>query len=292
MDSTAKHEEEQYLELIKDVIKNGVKRATRNGSVTRSLFGKTMTFSLENGTLPLLTTKKVFFRGVVEELLWFLRGETDSKILEAKGVNIWKGHTSREHLDSCGLTAYNVGEAGPIYSSQWRSWGKSTQAGLDGEDQIQSLIEGLKKDPFGRRHIVSAWNVSQLADMALPPCHVLFQFYVDNQRGLHCQFYQRSADIGLGVPFNIASYALLTHIIAKVTNLEPKRLIQVIGDAHVYEDHVEALSKQAMLVPKPFPKFSLGVEIDSEADFDSLRFEHFKVENYGCHPTVKMKMIV
>lgn len=277
-------EEKQYLDLVKDVIQNGEKRSTRNGAFTRSLFGRTMTFDLKNNRFPLLTTKKVFFKGVVEELLWFLRGESDSKILEEKGVNIWKGHTSREHLDACGLFENEEGDAGPIYGTQWRNW--------DGIDQIANLITGLQKDPYGRRHILSAWNVRALTKMALPPCHILSQFYVSSEGGLSCQFYQRSADIGLGVPFNIASYALLTLIVASVSNLKSEKVICVFGDVHAYENHVYALEKQIRLKPYLFPTIELRKQLATVSDIGSLQKEDFFLQNYKYHPKVKMKMVV
>ena len=279
-------EEQNYLDLVQDIIENGEKRTTRNDSITRSLFAKSLSFNLENDTLPLLTTKKVFFRGVVEELLWFLRGQTNSRILEEKGVNIWKGHSSKPHLDSCGLYDYEEGECGPIYGSQWRNWGSS------GIDQIKEVVNGIKNDPYSRRHVISAWNVSDLKKMCLPPCHILAQFFVDNDKGLTCQFYQRSCDIGLGVPFNIASYATLTHLIAHLTGCNAKKLVQVMGDAHVYESHVDALREQAKLDPFTFPKLKMKRKMTSVKDLEALIFEDFLLEKYNSHQTIKMKMVV
>lgn len=222
-----RHEEHQYLDAIRDVIMTGVPRDDRTGVGTISKFGLTMRFSLRDGVLPLLTTKRVFWRGVAEELLWFISGDTSNATLQAKGVHIWDGNASREFLDSRGLHHREVGDLGPVYGFQWRHFGAAYSdmhadyAGK-GVDQLKAVIETIKKNPADRRIILSAWNPAALPDMALPPCHMFAQFFVEGGE-LSCQMYQRSGDMGLGIPFNIASYALLTRLIAQVTGLEVRR---------------------------------------------------------------------
>lgn len=276
-------QEQQYLDLITLILERGTERATRNGSVTKSIFGATMRFSLKNNTLPLLTTKKVFVRGIIEELLWFLRGDTDSKLLEAKRVNIWRGHTSREYLDSIGLQHVEEGCIGKGYGFQWRHLKV---------DQIRELIRGLRENPTSRRHILCSWNVEQLNEMALPPCHVLMQFYLDD-KGLSCQLYQRSADVGLGLPFNIASYSILTHIIAMSIGVDANEFVHVIGDAHIYEPHFEQLREQTDRLPFEFPKLNIDVDsLESVEDIENLQYENFQVLNYQCHEAIKMIFVI
>lgn len=289
-------DEQQYLDLISRVRRTGDIRRGRNGHVTMSVFGVSMRYSLRDNTLPLFTTKRTFFRGIVEELLWMLRGSTDAGELSAKNVNIWDGHSSREHLDSVGLDHYEVGDVGPLYGFQMRHAGEEYK-GKDykdhkGVDQLAALIEGLKNDPFSRRHVMSFWAPKDLDKMALNPCHVLSQFYVDEKGNLSCQLYQRSADIGLGLPFNVASYSLLTHIIAKATGYKAKEFIHAIGDAHIYAPHSSALGEQTMREPLPFPKVRIEKEIATIEDIENLQYEDFVLEGYKHHGPIKMHMMV
>jgi dihydrofolate reductase / thymidylate synthase len=252
-----------------------------------------MRFSLRDDTLPLLTTKRVFWRGVAEELLWFISGDTSAKTLQEKNIRIWDGNASREFLDSRGLKHREIGDLGPVYGFQWRHFGAAYEdmhADYTGKgvDQLASVIETIKKNPTDRRIILSAWNPAALPEMALPPCHMFAQFYVEEGE-LSCQMYQRSGDMGLGVPFNIASYALLTRLIAQVTGLKAGEFIHVIGDAHVYSNHVEPLIQQLEREPKPFPKLKIDPSITSIDDF---KFEHFTVEGYEPHGPIKMEMAV
>lgn len=235
----------QYFNLVKRVLSESNHRDNRTNEQTLSVFGARMEFNLLGGIVPLLTSKKMFWRGIVEELLWFISGSTDTRVLSDKGIHIWDGNSSPEFLSKLGLP-----DVGPIYGFQWRHFGaeyNGCASNYDemGVDQLKECIRLIKEDPFSRRIILSSWNPSQLSQMALPPCHMMCQFYVsNNKKRLSCQMYQRSADIGLGVPFNIASYALLTHLIAHVCNLEADKLIHVIGDAHIYSSHIDALRKQ------------------------------------------------
>ncbi len=287
-----KHEEYQYINLIKDIIGNGVKKGDRTGIGTVSVFGRTMRFNLEHN-FPLLTTKRVFWRGIVEELLWFLKGQTNSKLLSQRGVKIWDGNTSREFLDKVGLTNYQEGDAGPNYSFQWRHFGAeykdcNTDYTDKGIDQIKEIIYKIKNAPNDRRIILSAWNPCDLSKMALPPCHVLAQFYV-NGNELSCQMYQRSADVGLGVPFNIASYSLLTYMIAHITNLKPKEFIHVLGDTHIYNNHIDALNTQINNNPRSFPRLFIDDNIKNIEDF---AYESFKLEGYNPYSGINMEMAV
>lgn len=292
------NEENQYLSLIfKIILENEKKviRSDRTGTGTLSIFAPNqMRFSLRNNSFPLLTTKKTFFRGIAEELLWFLSGSTNVNLLSEKGVKIWDFNSSREFLDSLGLNHRQVGDAGPIYGHSWRHYGAeyidcSTDYTDKGFDQIKFLIEELKKNPFSRRLILNSWNPSVLKEVVLPPCHCMAQFYVkeeNNKKMLSLQFYQRSADLGLGVPFNIASYALLLKMFAHCVDMEADELIYIIGDAHVYSNHVEPLKEQLTRKPFPFPKLM----ITGEKDIFSLKYSDFKLINYESHGTVKMEM--
>lgn len=290
------HEEQQYLQLVRDILLRGAPREDRTGVGTLALFGKRTRWSLENGDgapiLPLLTTKRVFFRGVLEELFWFLRGCTDEKELAGRGVHIWAGNGSRAFLDGRGLTERAEGDLGPVYGFQWRHFGaaygtcKDDYAGK-GVDQIEQLLQSLRKDPHGRRHLLTAWNPAALPDMALPPCHVLAQFYVADGR-LSCQMYQRSADVGLGVPFNIASYALLTHLFAHVLSLRPGELIHVTGDTHIYKNHADGLREQLGRTPRPFPT----VAIKGPHDLAALQPEHVTLQDYAPHKSIPLPMAV
>ncbi|KAK2994141.1 hypothetical protein RJ640_020946, partial [Escallonia rubra] len=250
-----KHEEFMYMNLVQDIISSGTQKDDRTGTGTLSKFGCQMRFNLRK-SFPLLTTKKVFWRGVVEELLWFIRGSTNAKVLQEKGVHIWDGNASRDYLDSVGLTDREEGDLGPIYGFQWRHFGaRYTNMHADytgqGFDQLLDVINKIKYTPDDRRIILSAWNPSDLNLMALPPCHMFAQFFVANGE-LSCQMYQRSADMGLGIPFHIASYALLTCMIAHVCGLVPGDFVHVIGDAHVYRTHIRLLQEQLQRFPKPF----------------------------------------
>ncbi|KAG6328961.1 hypothetical protein ID866_10129 [Astraeus odoratus] len=304
------HPEYQYLSLVRRVIETGESRDDRTGTGTLSIFAPpSLRFSLKDGTFPLLTTKKIFMKGIAEELLWFIRGDTDAKLLDAKGVKIWNGNGSKEFLEKRGLGHREEGDLGPIYGFQWRHFGadyvdcKTDYAG-QGVDQLKECIRKIKQDPTDRRIILSAWNPAALPSMALPPCHMMCQFYVhispdaSSKNRLSCLMYQRSADLGLGIPFNIASYALFTHMIAQVTDTEPHELIIQLGDAHVYKNHVEALQEQLQRQPKPFPKLRFKKELKSLQDIEQLRYSakeeqsDFVIEGYHPHEAIAMKMSV
>lgn len=299
MRKEAEHQEYQYLHLMEDILKKGIQKEDRTGTGTKSLFGTHLKFDLSK-SFPILTTKKVFWKGIVEELLWFIRGETDSKLLEAKGVNIWKGNTTREFLDKKGLN-YPEGEIGPGYGFQWRSWDKYynpnpnpnaiviTRMINGGIDQLAQVVDTIRNKPTDRRMIVSAWNVGQLEMMALPPCHLLYQFDVTDGK-LNCQWYQRSVDTFLGLPFNISSYALLTCLLAKITGLQPGMLTFVGGDTHLYLNHEDQVRVQLSRVPYPFPKLDIKKEIKSLEDIERLEFADLDLIDYKCHPTIKAEM--
>ena len=283
----------QYTDLVNDILMHGEKRVDRTGVGTLSVFGRTMRFDLASG-FPLLTSKKVYFKGVVEELLWMIKGCTDAKVLAEKNVHIWDGNSSREFLDSHGLP-YAVGELGPIYGHQWRHFNAEyTHAHADytgkGIDQLHQVIDLIKNNPTSRRIILTAWNPEHNRFMALPACHTLCQFYVNvEQQTLSCQLYQRSGDVGLGIPFNIASYALLTHLVAKVCNLGVGHLVHTIGDAHVYLNHVDAIKQQ--LKNETYPQPTL--KIKTVRDIDGYTAEDIELENYKyCKAKVSMKMAV
>ena len=263
---------QQYLDLLRHIRDNGTEKTDRTGTGTTSVFGYQMRFDLQQG-FPMVTTKKVHLKSIIHELLWFLRGETNIAYLKEHGVKIWD-----EWADA-------NGELGPVYGKQWRSW-----AGADGKvvDQITDLISQIRKNPDSRRLIVSAWNVADLPDMALMPCHALFQFYVANGK-LSCQLYQRSADVFLGVPFNIASYALLTMMIAQVCDLEPGEFIHTFGDVHIYHDHREQVELQLTREPFPLPVMKINPAVK---DILSFTFEDFKLENYQHHPAIKAPVAV
>ena len=268
-----------YLELMRDVMENGESRMDRTGTGTRSVFGRQARFDLRSG-FPCLTTKKLHLRSIIHELLWFLKGDTNTAYLTENGVTIWD-EWSDEH-----------GDLGPVYGRQWRSW--PTPAGRE-IDQIQLLIDGLKGDPHSRRHIVSAWNVGELGQMALPPCHLLFQFYVHDapdgggRPGLSCQLYQRSADLFLGVPFNIASYAMLTAMVAHVCNYEPREFVHTFGDLHLYNNHIEQATLQLTREPLPLPKLWLNPEI---REIDRFTFDDIRLTDYESHAAIKAPVAV
>ncbi|KAL1192293.1 Bifunctional dihydrofolate reductase-thymidylate synthase 1 [Cardamine amara subsp. amara] len=286
------HEEFRYLNMVEDIILNGNVKNDRTGTGTISKFGCQMKFNLRR-SFPLLTSKRVFWRGVVEELLWFISGSTNAKVLQDKGIHIWDGNASREYLDGIGLKEREEGDLGPVYGFQWRHFGaKYTDMHADysgqGFDQLLDVIDKIKNNPDDRRIIMSAWNPSDLKLMALPPCHMFAQFYVAEGE-LSCQMYQRSADMGLGVPFNIASYSLLTCMLAHVCDLVTGDFIHVIGDAHVYKNHVRPLQEQLQNPPKPFPVLKINSE---KKQIDSFVAADFDLLGYDPHKKIEMKMAV
>jgi len=268
----AGHPEQHYLDLLRLVLETGVDRPDRTGTGTRSLFGHQMRFDLARG-FPLLTTKKLHLKSIVYELLWFLRGDTNVRWLQENGVRIWD-----EWADA-------NGDLGPVYGRQWRSWPDGRGGTID---QIANVVAALRDSPESRRHIVTAWNPADVDDMALPPCHCLFQFYVAEGR-LSCQLYQRSADIFLGVPFNIASYALLTAMVAQVTGLAPGDFIHSFGDVHLYANHVEQAREQLRRAPKPMPRLTLNPDRQSLFAFE---FEDVMLTGYDPHPHIKAEVAV
>lgn len=263
---------QQYHDLLRHILENGTDKTDRTGTGTRSVFGYQMRFDLSKG-FPLVTTKKVHLKSIIYELLWFLKGQTNIAYLKENGVSIWDEWADEN------------GELGPVYGKQWRSW-----EGKDGKviDQITDLLHQLKTNPDSRRMIVSAWNVAELSQMALMPCHSLFQFYVADGK-LSCQLYQRSADVFLGVPFNIASYALLTHMIAQVAELEPGDFVHTFGDVHIYNNHVEQVKLQLSRTPFPLPQLRLNPAVTNLFDF---QFQDIEILNYQCHPAIKAPVAV
>ena len=322
------HEEYQYLNLLNNILENGFWEEGRNGK-TKSLFGHSMRFSLQNGQIPILTTKKTAWKTCLKELLWFIHGDMDNKLLKEQGVHIWDANGSREFLDSRGLTNYEVDELGPIYGSQWRSfnkpyyckneiamikanvaecWNKGTldnnpelvsdhnqlsDTGVDQlkhVDQLKQIIDALK-DPSqrtSRRLIMSAWNPCQLDQMALPPCHIMCQFNVHDGNKLSCSMYQRSGDFPLGIPFNIASYSFLTHLIAKHCGLEAYEFIHFVGNCHIYEEHIEPIKEQLVREPYDFPTVTIS---QIKEDINDYQLDDFEIHNYASHPPIKLKMV-
>ena len=260
---------QQYLDLLRDIMENGVDKMDRTGVGTRSVFGRQMRFDLSKG-FPLVTTKKVHLKSIIHELLWFLKGETNVKYLQENGVRIWNEWADEN------------GELGPVYGSQWRNWNG------EGIDQIAEVIETLKKKPNDRRMIVSAWNVGKIPEMHLPPCHMMFQFYVANNK-LSCMLYQRSCDMFLGVPFNIASYALLTMMVAQVCGLEPGEFIHTLGDTHIYHNHFEQVKEQLSHTPYPLPQMKINPNVKNIDDF---KYEDFELVNYQSYDTIKATVAV
>lgn len=286
-------EEYQYLQLIDDVLSKGTLEVGRNGT-TKVLVGNVMYFSLENNTIPLLTTKKVAWKTCLRELLWFIRGQTDNTILQKQNVRIWNDNASRDFLDSRGLQYLEENDLGPVYGFQWRHFNapyKTCKDNYEGQgvDQLQYIIDQLKSEEgrTSRRLLMSAWNPCQIDGMALPPCHVLIQFNVTEGNKLCCSLYQRSGDIGLGVPFNIASYSFLTHLIAKHCDLEAKEFVYHLGNAHIYDDHFESLKEQITREPMNFPKLYVG---EKRENIDNYTEDDFTLENYNCHGPIKMTM--
>jgi thymidylate synthase len=262
----------QYLDLMAHVMENGSDRGDRTGTGTRSVFGYQMRFDLADG-FPLMTTKKLHIRSIIYELLWFLRGDTNIAWLKENGVSIWDDWADEN------------GDLGPVYGYQWRSWPAPDGRSID---QIANLVAGLRKSPSSRRHIVTAWNPALVDDMALPPCHCLFQFYIADGK-ISCQLYQRSADIFLGVPFNIASYALMTHMLAEICDLDVGDFVHTLGDAHIYSNHFEQVETQLSREPRALPKLAITRKVDDIFDF---RFEDFEITGYEPHPHIKAKVAV
>jgi len=263
---------QQYLDLMQRILDQGVEKGDRTGTGTRSVFGHQMRFNLQDG-FPMLTTKKLHLKSIIYELLWFLQGETNVRSLQENGVSIWDAWADES------------GELGPVYGAQWRSW-KSADGRVI--DQISSAVEQIKTQPDSRRILVSAWNVGELEKMALPPCHLLFQFYVAGGK-LSCQLYQRSADVFLGVPFNIASYALLTLMVAQVCDLEPGDFVHTLGDTHLYLDHLEKAKLQLSRKPYPLPTMVINPEVRSILEFS---YDDFDLQNYQAHPHIKARVSV
>jgi len=286
------HEEYQYLKLIREISEKGVGMDDRTGVGTVSVFGTSMRFDLRK-SFPLLTTKRVFWRGILEELLWFVRGDTNAKHLSEKGIKIWDGNGSREFLDKRGLSHREEGDLGPVYGFQWRHFGAKyvdmhTDYTGQGVDQLAECIHKIKNDPTDRRILLSAWNPADLSLMALPPCHMFCQFYVANGE-LSCLMYQRSADMGLGVPFNIASYALLTCMMAQVCGLKPGEFIHNMGNTHVYKNHIEPLKTQLERTPRPFPILRINPDVK---DIDGFQASDFEILGYNPHGKIAMDMAV
>ena len=294
------HEEQQYLNLIKNILENGTWEEGRNGK-TKSIFGNMMRFSLKDGKIPILTTKKTAWKTCLKELLWFIRGDTDNKILKKQGVHIWDANGSREFLDSRGLKLYPEDMLGPIYGYQWRNFNASyhcftghpiddLQHPFDGIDQLQQIIDALKdpKQRTSRRLIMTAWNPKQLDQMALPPCHILCQFNVHDGNKLSCSMYQRSVDSILGLPFNIASYSMLTHLIAKHCGLEAYEFVHFMGNCHLYDNAIEAANLQITREPFPFPTVSIK---QVRENINEYEVDDFILENYQSHEAIKVAMI-
>lgn len=286
------HPEYQYLKLLKNIIDNGEIIQGRNG-ITKTIFGTSMRFSLEN-EFPLLTTKKMAWKTCLKELLWFISGDTDNKNLKKQNVHIWDKNGTRKYLDSRNLHYLKEDDLGPIYGHQWRSFNApyiNSENKLEnrGVDQLQNIIDKLScpKERHSRRLILSAWNPQQLNQMALPPCHIISQFHVNMKNELSCSLYQRSGDVGLGIPFNIASYSFLTYLLAKHCNLKPKEFIHFIGNAHIYEEHEDSLMEQLLRKPKKFPKLYLK---QKREDINNYNINDFVLENYNYYSKINMDM--
>lgn len=295
--NTCNKEEQQYLDIIKDILSRGTWEEGRNGR-TKSIFGSSMRFSLADGKIPILTTKKTAWKTCLKELLWFIRGDTDNQLLKDQGVHIWDGNTTREFLDSRGLNHYREGLIGPGYGFQWRHFGgdynSSTagvlEGGIKGVDQLQQIIDALK-DPAqrtSRRLIMTAWNPCQLDEMALPPCHILCQFNVHDGNKLSCSMYQRSVDVVLGLPFNIASYSLLTHLLAKHCGLEAYEFVHFMGNCHLYDNAIDAAKLQITREPYPFPTVSIK---EVKENINDYQVNDFEIIGYQSHDAIKVAMV-
>jgi thymidylate synthase len=278
-----------YLDLLRHVRQTGEVRKDRTGVGTLGIFGAQLRFDLAQG-FPLVTTKKVHTKSIIQELLWFLAGRTDNAWLTERGVSIWNEWATAEQ---CAKFGRGEGELGPVYGHQWRNFGATKKAdgtyNSDGVDQIKLLIEQLKKNPASRRHLVTGWNPLEADKVALPPCHTLYQFHVSTDNRLSCQLYQRSADLFLGVPFNIASYSLLTHMIAQVTGLKPGHFVHTFGDAHIYSNHLEQVDLQCSRESRPLPRLILNPEIKDLFDF---KYEDITIEGYDPHPGIKAPVAI
>jgi len=288
-------QEYQYLSLLKNIITKGVKEKGRNG-ITHTQIGGMMRFSLENNSIPLMTTKKLAWRVCLKELLWFMNGDTDNRLLQKENVKIWNGNATREFLDSRGLNHLSENDLGPVYGHQWRFWNSkyhnsNTNYTGRGIDQLQNIVDGIneskKSGESSRRLIMTAWNPEQIDEMALPPCHVLSQFHITEGNKLSCTLYQRSADMGLGVPFNVASYSFLTHVLAKHCDLEAKEFVHFIGNAHIYDDHVVSLEEQ--IIKEPFHPPVLTIK-EKKNKIEDYEINDFKIINYKYHKPIKMVM--
>ena len=287
--------ERGYLNLLRKILDEGEKKETRNGN-TISIFGAQLEFDVSKDTFPLLTSKRMFYRGITEELLWFLRGDTNAKKLQEKNVHIWDGNSTREYLDSIGLTDREEGDLGPVYGYQWRHFNAPYTNCHDdytgkGIDQIKFVVEELKKNPSSRRAVLHGWNPCQLKEKALPPCHLLYNFNL-GEKGLSCHMYQRSADCFLGLPFNIASTTLFTYIISNLLDVKPHKVVISIGDAHIYENHLEQVKTQLSREEElyTFPNIEILKDLKTLEDMENLDFKDFKVTNYEYHPGIKASM--
>ena len=302
------HDENQYIHLIKDILNEGEMICGRNGNA-KTIYGSSMHFSLQNGTLPLLTTKKVAWKTCLRELLWFIQGSTNNDLLQEQKVTIWNGNASKEFLESRGLSHYRENDLGPVYGHQWRHFNAPYTTCDDdysgkGVDQLQYIIDQLKdkEGRHSRRLVMTAWNPCQLDEMALPPCHILSQFHVSNDNKLSCSLYQRSGDVGLGVPFNIASYSFLTHLIAHHCGLEAHEFIYHLGNAHIYDDHIDALKGQVDRIPFDFPTLTITSAAGSSAagssaagssaavTINDYKVDDFIVSDYKSYEPIKMLM--
>jgi thymidylate synthase len=287
------HQEQQYLDLIKNILENGHDVEGRNGK-TKTLIGSCMRFSLKENKIPLLTTKKLAWKTCLKELLWFISGKTDNKLLKEQNVKIWNDNGSRDFLDSRNLQHLREDDLGPVYGFQWRHFNApyencETDYANKGVDQLKWIIEQLKNPEtrYSRRLIMTAWNPCQLNEMALPPCHLLCQFNVVNKNELSCCLYQRSGDVGLGVPFNIASYSFLTHIIANICDLKPVEFVHFISNTHIYDDHYDSLKIQILREPKKFPTINIK---NHYKDIEDYRMEDIEIKNYNFHEPIILKM--
>ena len=302
-------EEQNYLDLLKEILEHGEEIKDRTGIGTLALFGRNLRFDLSNGKIPLLTTKKVFWRGAVEELLFFINGKTKTQELEAKGVNIWKGNTSKEFLEKRGFSIedYKNGEIGPMYGFNWRSFGQRTMFGEEesnkdggftntvhqlGIDQLQNVFNSLRDDPNGRRHLVIATDPHTADKRVLDECHYAFQFYVSNGNELSCMWQQRSVDSFLGLPFNIVSYALLTHIMANALGYKAKELVFNGADVHIYSNHLDQVKLQMSRDPYDFPTLKINKHLSSLQDIEKIEFEDLELINYNCHSAIKAPMAI
>lgn len=296
----------QYLQLVKKVIETGETTQDRTGTGTVRTFGESCRYDIRDGKIPLLTTKKMFFRGIVEELLWFMSGSTDGKKLEEKGVNIWKGNGSRKALDNLGFKDRREGDLGPVYGFSWRHFGAEYKTCDDdyegkGFDQLKDLVDQIKKNPKSRRLILCNWNPCEVKNVALPPCHLTVQFSVSENDEISCIMYQRSCDMGLGCPFNMASYSVLTHMIARICGLKTKEFIHFIGDCHVYLNHINQLKEQIERKPFPFPTIEIDENLKTIEDFINLfkitktekdLSSYIRLKDYQSHGIIKMEMSV